>query len=437
MRQILLLGAGRSVGSFIDYLKPFAKKNNWKLVIGDQSIELAKARAKEFPEARAILFDVFDSVQLKSEISAADVVISMIPAHLHIHVIKQCVASEKSVFTASYVSEEIKGLNEEAANKGLLILMEMGLDPGIDHMSAMKEIDEIKKGGGELLSFKSFTGGLIAPESDNNPWNYKFTWNPRNVVLAGQGTVKFIRNGRYKYITYHNLFKRLENIEVPGHGVFEGYANRDSLSYRSIYGLGNIPTIFRGTLRRKGFCSAWDVFVQLGMTDDTYEIEQLEEMTYRDFINSYLVYHKEKTVEEKLKDFFKLTDDTIIDKLSWLGILEKKIIPLKKTTPARVLQHLLEEKWRLMPEDKDMVVMQHLFEYKVGGESIQKKTSMVVKGENAEHTSMAKTVGLPLGIAVRLYLEGKLNLVGVHVPVLPEIYNPVLDELEDYGVTFF
>ena len=437
-KNILLLGAGRSVGSLIQYLKPYALKNEWHLTVGDVSLSQAQEKIKGFTLSKAIVFDVFNQKLLTNEINNADVVISMLPAHLHLPVAKECVDLGKSLFTASYVSKEIQELSEKARGKGIRILMEAGLDPGIDHISAMHEIDLINEKGGEITLCKSFTGGLVAPESDDNPWNYKFTWNPRNVVLAGQGTVKFVRNGFYKYITYHNLFKRLETVSIDGYGDFEGYANRDSLKYRELYGLENIPTIFRGTLRKKGFCEAWDVFVQLGMTDDSYELEGVDSMTYREFINTYLVYSESKSVEAKLIDFFKLDSNSeVLSKLKWLGVLDNKPIGLQKATPAQILQKLLETKWQLKSSDKDMVVMQHQFEYLLNGELHKKTTSLVVKGEDADHTSMAKTVGLPLGIAVRLYLEGDIKLTGVHIPVVKELYKPILAELEEYGVSFF
>lgn len=435
-KNILLIGAGRSTGSIVTYLAPLLTPNNWHLIVADSSLALAKNRANELTNTTAIQIDVFNHIELTSLITSADIVISMIPAHLHIHVAKVCIASNKSFFTASYVSPEIQALDQEAKEKGLLILMESGLDPGIDHMSAMQEIDSIKQQGGQLSLFKSFTGGLIAPECDDNPWNYKFTWNPRNVVLAGQGTVKFIRNGLYKHITYHNLFKRLETVKIDGYDDFEGYANRDSLKYREIYNLKDIPTLFRGTLRRKGFCEAWDIFVQLGMTDDTYTID-CTNLTYRDFINSYLVYSDIKSVEEKLLDFFRLQpNNDILPKLKWLGILDKTPINLKEVTPAQILQQLLEEKWQLKPNDKDMVVMQHQFEYILDNKKHFKTSSLVIKGENASETSMAKTVGLPLAISVKLYLQNKIKLTGVHIPILPELYEPILKELTNFDVVF-
>lgn len=435
-KNILLLGAGRSTGAIISYLSNFLTENRWFLTVADVSLKHAQQKIKGINNCQASQIDITNKSDLQSFISKSDVVISMIPAHMHYPVAQECVKQGKSFFTASYVSKELSSLNQEAKEKGVLLLMETGLDPGIDHMSAMQEIDMIKNQGGEITLFKSFTGGLVAPESDNNPWNYKFTWNPKNVILAGQGTVKFIRNGKYKYITYHNLFKRLEKIEIENHDDFEGYANRDSLKYMDIYGLKDIPTLLRGTLRKKGFCSAWDIFVQLGMTDDSYLIS-CKNLSYRDFINSYLVYSDTKSVEDKISEFFKIPkSDPIFEKLEWSGIFSQEKISLDKASPADVLLHLLEDKWMLMPNDKDMVVMQHQFEYILEGKKHFKTSSLVIKGENAQQTSMAKTVGLPLGIAVKLHLQNKINLAGVHIPVLPEIYTPIMEELKNYGVKF-
>lgn len=437
MKQIFLIGAGRSSSSLINYLLNHADQCDWELVVGDSSMELGKAKIKNHPRAQAIKFNVFDQTSLDNQVEQADLVISMLPANLHHYVAEACLKYKKSLLTASYVSEEIQKMHDVAKEEGVMILMEAGLDPGIDHMSAKKEIDEIKSQGGKILSFKSFTGGLVAPESDNNPWHYKFTWNPRNVVLAGQGTVKFLRNGHYKYIPYTSLFKRLEAVEVKGYGEFEGYANRNSLKYIDLYELKDVPTIFRGTLRRTGFCDAWNVFVLLGMTDDTYQMEEVDQMTWRDYINSFLVYDKYKSVEDKLAQFLGIpVTHPTMEMMKWLGLFTNESVGLNKGTPAYILQHLLESKWQLNPEDKDMIVMQHQFEYELGGRYKSKVVSMVVKGDNAENTSMAKTVGLPLAIAAKLFLTGKLNQKGVLIPVVKELYAPILSELEEYGVEF-
>jgi saccharopine dehydrogenase (NADP+, L-glutamate forming) len=314
---------------------------------------------------------------------------------------------------------------------------ELGLDPGIDHLSAMKIIHHLQQQGATITSFKSYTGGLVAPEYDNNPWNYKFTWNPRNVVLAGQGVAKYIVNNNYKYVPYHRLFTDIQTISVKGYGNFDGYPNRDSLSYRKVYGLENIPTMLRGTLRKEGFCEAWNVFVQLGITDDSYQLEHSQQMTYRQFIDAYLPANNSLSVEEKLKNVIGHDKKAIFDKIVWLGLLTDTPIPLQNASPAQILQHVLEQKWALGQADKDMIVMQHIFEYELKGKKHELYSSLVVKGDNIHSTAMAKTVGLPLAIGAKLYLEGKLDgLSGVHIPIMPMIYEPILEELASIGIIF-
>lgn len=436
MQNILVLGAGRSATSLINYLKNSALKEGWNIRLGDFDINLAESKAQGHPSFTAIQFDILNKIQTREEIGSADLVISMLPAFLHFKVAEVCVDLGKHLVTASYNNSDIDALSDIAKSKNTLILMECGLDPGIDHMTAMAVIDEIKEKGGQLQSFKSFTGGLIAPESDNNPWHYKFTWNPRNVVLAGQGAAKFIRNGKYKYIPYHRLFTRLDHIHVKGLGDFEGYPNRDSLSYRKIYGLENIPTLLRGTLRKVGFCEAWNVFVQIGVTDDSYEVEALDQMTNRDFINAFLKYEDTQSVEDKLCDYTKIKRGSeTFEKLKWLGIFDKTPLPIKVGSPAMVLQALLEKKLGLEEGDKDMIVMQHQFVYELEGKTHHIDSSIVAYGENEQETAMAKTVGLPVGIAVKNILNGNIKLRGVHRPTVKEFYVPILEELVDHGVS--
>lgn len=333
----------------------------------------------------------------------------------------------------------MKALEEDAKKAGVIIINEIGVDPGIDHLSAKKIIDGIEENGGILLEFETFTGGLVAPESDNNPWNYKFTWNPRNVVLAGQGgAVKFIQEGTYKYIPYHKVFRRTEIIDIEGYGKFEGIANRDSLKYRSVYGLEDIKTMYRGTLRRPGFCRAWNTFVQLGATDDSYTIENSENMTFREFINLFLPYNPTDSVELKLRHYLNLAHDEIelFEKLEWLDLFEEIPIGLKNATPAQILQKILERKWTLSEDDKDMIVMWHRFVYSIKGSQKELHSSMVVKGDNQVNTAMAKTVGLPVGITAKLILQGKISEAGIHIPIKKNIYEPLLAELEEFGIRF-
>ena len=368
----------------------------------------------------------------------ADLVISMLPARFHLDVANDCVELKTNLITPSYISPEMRALDQVAKDAGIVIMNEIGVDPGLDHMSAMKIIDEIKSKGGKVTSFKSFCGGLIAPESDNNPWNYKFTWNPRNVVLAGQGGAAcFKRNNQYKYIPYNRLFGRLDNISVEGFGDFVGYANRDSLSYRETYGLQDIPTIFRGTLRRPGYCKAWDVFIELGMTDDTYALVNTEGLTPRKFLNAYLPYNSSKTVEDKFKEFLRPERIENYERFEWLGLFEDEpLLEMENATPAQVLQKILVAKLSLEPKDKDMLVMVHQFEYELNNEKFAISSHMVNIGEDQMYTSMSNTVGIPAAICAKMILTGELKKKGVTLPVEEDIYSPILKELEEFDIRF-
>lgn len=439
MRKILVIGAGRSASSLIKYLLDKSTTENLFITIADLSLQLAQKKTNNHPNSRAIAFDIFNDEQRKLEIQNSDIVISMLPAHLHIEVAKDCITFKKHLVTASYISPAMQELDKEVKENNLVFMNEIGLDPGIDHMSAMKVLDEIRDKGGNILLFESFCGGLVAPESDNNLWNYKFTWNPRNVVLAGQGGVaKFIQEGTYKYIPYNKLFRRTEFLEVEGYGRFEAYANRDSLKYRSVYGLDDVLTCYRGTIRRVGYSRAWDILVQLGMTDDSYTIDNSENMTYREFTNSFLPYHPTDTVEIKLRHAQKIDQDDIIwDKLVEIDLFNpNKKIGLAKATPAQILEKILSEKWALVPNDKDMIVMYHKFGYELNGEKKQIDSTMVCIGDDQTYTAMAKTVGLPVAIATLKILNKEITTPGVQLPITKEVYTPILKELEDFGVVF-
>lgn len=438
MKNIALIGAGRSSSSLIQYLIKNASEKDLHIVIADREIGHLNDIVGDSNSVEQIVLDVFDDAARQALIQKSDIVISMLPATLHIVVAKDCIAFKKDMITASYISDEMRALDQEAKDAGIMLLNEMGVDPGIDHMSAMRVIDELRSKGAEFLQFESFTGGLVAPQSDNNPWGYKFTWNPRNVVLAGQGgAVKFIQEGRYKFIPYHMLFRRTEKMEVEGYGTFEGYANRDSLAYRSLYGLENIPTMYRGTLRRPGFSRAWDIFVKLGLTDDSYTLEDSEELTHRTFINKFLAYSEKDSVELKLMHYLKIDQDSdFMSKLEWLGMFSDEKVSLKNATPAQVLQSILEKKWALDANDKDMIVMVHMFGYELNGKRELITSSMVTIGDDQVYTAMAKTVGLPVGIGALLMLDKTIHIPGVHLPVTKEIYTPVLNELEKFDISF-
>ena len=439
MRNILIIGAGRSASSLIQYLLNKSTQENLHLTIGDLSLELAQRKTNNHPNATAIALDIHNIEQRQTEIQKADIVISMLPAHMHIEVAKDCVTFKKNMVTASYVSDAMQALDADVKANNLVFMNEIGLDPGIDHMSAMKIIHEIEDKGGKVILFESFCGGLVAPESDTNLWNYKFTWAPRNVVLAGQGgAAKFIQEGKYKYIPYHKLFRRTEFLHVEGYGKFEGYANRDSLKYRSVYGLDDALTLYRGTIRRVGFSKAWNMFVQLGMTDDTYVLDDSENLSYRDFINLFLPYSPTDSVEIKTRLQLGIEQDDIMwDKLLELDLFNpNKKVGLKNATPAQILERILNDSWTLQEHDKDMIVMYHKFGYEINGERKQIDSKMVCIGDDQTYTAMAKTVGLPVAMAAIQILNGKIKTPGVQLPISREVYEPILKELEEFGVIF-
>lgn len=438
MKKILLIGAGRSSSSLISYLLSHAANEGWILTVADMSIRSAEEKTAGHASARAIQLDINDTVATTTEIENSDLVLSMLPAHMHIQIARECVRMRKHLVTASYVSKEMTELHESAMRADVILLNECGLDPGIDHMSAMEMIDEIREKGGQLEVFKSFTGGLVAPASNDNPWGYKFSWNPRNVIIAGQGTARYMENGSYKYIPYHRLFAQSEKVHVDGHGNFDGYANRDSLSYIKTYGIESVNTMLRGTLRQEGFCRAWNVFVQLGLTDDSYFLEGTEDLSYAKLIDAFLPGREGKvSLRKRLSELMNYPEnDPALDLVEWTGILDEKKIGLSKVSPAQILQSLLEVKWKLGDDDKDMIVMQHLFRFTLNNKMHSLTSSLVVEGENSFHTAMARTVGLPAAISTRLILNGIIRERGVRIPVSREIYKPVLTELKELGIAF-
>lgn len=434
-KKILVLGAGKSSIYLLDYLRDHAAAENWEITIADLATVHLQASF-----ASCVLIDISiaeESAKLEKLIEVSDLVISMVPATMHPMIAKVCLRLSKNLITPSYVSDELRAMDEEVKAKGLIFLNEMGVDPGIDHMSAMQIIDQIKLKGGDIKRFESYCGGLIAPASDNNPWHYKFTWNPRNVVLAGQGVAKFLQDGEHKYIPYHQIFERTDTFDIENYGHFEGYANRDSLKYIDAYGLNGIETMYRGTFRRPPFCKAWQIFVLLGMTDDSYIIDDSSKLSNRDFLNLFLPPKGASVIENfiaatgchQASEEYKMMD--------WLGLFDDiKGYKIQDGTPAKILQAILEDKLVLQDADKDMLVMLHRFVYTYDQKLFAIRSSMVVEGEDKTHTAMAKTVGLPIAIAAKLILNGIIKDKGVVIPVLSSIYTPILNELQSLGIAF-
>lgn len=496
MKKILLFGAGKSATVLIDYLLKESVAGNWQIIVADSNKQLIEEKTKQHPNSITEALDINDTVKRKSLVAAADIVISMMPPVLHILIARDCIEYGKSLLTASYADDEIKALQQQVADKNILFLCEMGLDPGIDHMSAVQLLDEIKAAGGKITSFKSHCGGLVAPESDNNPWHYKISWNPRNVVLAGKAGAIYMQDGKTVEEKYEDLFDKNRQVLVGDNQVFSFYPNRNSMPYIDLYDLKDATTFVRTTLRYPDFMYGWKNIIDLKLTDETpqYETDGLTlQAFFKDHLNKHgfnewldhklserfaetraLLDNLSKLMEnealaeqsgEDVPDQFMVVDETgdlkqlelekikntaasamadriheanlTLKQLFFLGLDDNETLINKGfCSAADVLQFALEKKLVLEPTDKDMIVMLHEIDYEINQQQHNIKSSLVVIGDDNLHTAMAKTVGLPLGIAAKMILNNTIQMKGVHIPVNKEIYEPVLAELKKYGVAF-
>ncbi len=439
MKTILVFGSGKSATVLIDYLKTTVSEKRWKLIVADANAEQAKAKLGTASNTEAVEVNVTDADERRILIEAADIVISLLPPFLHIHVVNDCVAIGRNLLNASYVDDAIKNLEAEISSKELLFLCEMGLDPGIDHMSAMQLFDDIRMKGGTITSFKSHCGGLVAPESDDNPWHYKISWNPRNIVMAGQAGAAYKENGQIVTKEYRQVFENCHEVQIENLPLLAWYPNRDSLSYLPLYQLEHATTFIRTTLRYADFCKGWDVLVDLDLTNenDTALVSQCR--TFQDWLAAKL--NKVEGRELSLRMYLELyvaeaAHDIILEQITFLDLETEKALPSHVRCSADILQYCVEQKLALQPTDKDMIVMLHEIEYSLNGKKSTINSSLVVKGEDSLRTAMAKTVGLPLGIAAKLILEEKIKLKGLHIPTRKEIYEPVLEELKQHGIVF-
>ena len=435
MKNILLFGAGKSATSLIDYLLTNAPRQKWHITVADHDLSLIKSKTGKSYYATPAGLDIKDDAARQQLIRETDLVISLLPPHLHILVAKDCLDAKKNLLTASYINPEVRELQPEIEKAGLLFMYEMGLDPGIDHMSAMKLIHSIEKKGGQIFSFKSYCGGLISPDSNDNPWQYKVSWNARNIVLAGNSGATYKEKGKVKEVTHEQLFDHSKTIQVPGLGKLAFYPNRDSLGYMEAYKLGDLATFMRATLRFPDFCEGWNALIKLGLTDDSHKIAT-DQLTYNNWANQH-VKEQSNAPEENMAQYLSVsTKSKVIRQLKFLGLFNTEIINLGEQTNAGILQFLVENKLRMEPADKDMIVMMHEIEFERRNMATRMHSYMITQGEDSLHTAMAKSVGLPLGIMAKLILQEKVTLTGLQIPVMPEIYNPVLKELEEYDIRF-
>lgn len=423
-KHILLFGAGKSATVLIEFLGKVTRRNQWTCTVADMNLEAIQAKTSGFETLKARAIQLTDDAERKTLIAAADVVISMMPPALHHLVAKDCLLLKKHLLTASYIDPSIRELEKEIADAGLLFLGEMGLDPGIDHMSAMKMIDHIHQQGGKITTFKSHCGGLVAPESDNNPWHYKISWNPRNVVTAGKAGAIYKENNATREIGYLQMFRNCGTVDIKGLGPLAFYPNRDSLSYIPVYGLNESSTFVRTTLRYPDYCTGWQKVIEAGLTSDE-EIIDTSGLSYADFLKNHLIRNNIILDTPLLKQQFE-----------FLGLSDPQLINKGQQPVSTILQQLIEEKWKLAKGDKDLIVMLHEIEYTLNGKEHSIQSALIVKGDDELRTAMAKTVGLPLGIAATLLLENKITLRGLHIPILAAIYEPVLKALAEEGIEF-
>jgi saccharopine dehydrogenase-like NADP-dependent oxidoreductase len=437
MTNILVFGAGKSSSYLIKYLLDCSLKQFWQVTVADSNLNAALAKIGDHSFGRAVQLDIHEDLLRKRQIGQADLVISLLPPSLHFIVAKDCIELRKNLITASYLSEEIKSLHIDARNAGLLFMNEIGLDPGIDHMSAMKIIDEIERLGADISSFKSYCGGLVAPESDNNPWHYKISWNARNILNAGKSGAHFMDNGIEKKFDYSDLFNQYELIKVPGLGNLAAYANRDSLNYRNYYGLEQVKTMLRATFRYEEFCLGWNTIIQLGLTTEDMKFTDAG-LTYYDWFMYVTKAVEGNNPSDKIRNITPKEKDLVINLIDWLGLFNNDKINLAgEMSSADILLQRMEEKWKIEDYDKDMVVMRHEFDYARKNIETRLSSTLIVKGEDKTYTAMAKTVGLPMAIFAKLLLTGKIkNLVGVQIPIMKEVYKPVLKELATFGIEF-
>ncbi len=439
MNKIVLLGTGKSSRHLLRFLYENIDFWNAEFVVCDLNLEEIKSRYAA--KSNFILQEVNanDLASIESIIQGATITISMFPAFMHPEIAKICLKCKSHLITPSFLSEEMKSMHQDVLNADLIFLNELGFDPGIDHLVTLDTFKKWEEKGAQLISYKSYAGGLVADSSDNNPWNYKFSWNPRNVVLAAQGgTSKFLENGSVKYIPPYSVFERAETIVLPNGFSFDAYANRDSVQYKSLYQWNDVQTLFRGTLRRLNFCKGWDLIIKLGLVDDSFQMDLNENESLFSFYSRFYPFQTTETAKD---DFIRFLGNEanadLIKKIEFLGFFDQDTkVPVSKGSPAFIFQKILEEKWALEESDTDFVVMAHFFEFLIENKKVRLISYFTKEGQDNYFTAMSELVGMPIAFATQLIIEGQMKQRGVLLPFTKEIYQPILTKLEEQGIHF-
>ena len=432
-KKIVILGAGKSSSYLVKYL--YLKRIELDISISIVSNKYSNY-LDEFESIDYQNIDINNSSKLISIIEKTYILISMLPPFMHFKIAKLCSDNGVNMITASYLNDEIKSLEKSFKKNNSFLFMEMGLDPGIDHMSAMKTIDNIKDKG-DILEFESYTGGLVKYDKKLNPWGYKFTWNPMNVILAGTEGAIYLRGNEKITIPYNNIFKDISIIKFSDGETYEGYPNRDSIKYKELYNLNQIKSLKRGTLRNKSFCKTWSLLIDIGLTDNLNKINNSNNMSYFDFFNYNIkaknfdelkqILNKEYDISPKSQEF---------KNLEWSGFFSNKLIEIKNGTFSNFLLSILKDKWTLEKTDLDVIVMVHLFIYKSKNKLKKLMSYLKIEGEDNIYTAMSKTVGLPIVALIEYIISTNFNQSGIHLPFDKKIYEPVLKKLNELNINF-
>ena len=427
MKKIILFGAGRSARHLVSFLVEGALLGKWSVVVADTNVSHWIEEYGNLNEVKFVSGDANNTEFRQGLINHSSLVISMLPAFMHAEVVKDCINFHVHVFTPSYVSPEVNAMHELALQEDVLVLNEMGVDPGIDHISAMEIIHRLKEQGAEIVSFESYTGGLVAPASDDNLWGYKISWNPRNIILAGSGGHAVYReDDKLRLVPYYKLFDNVDTVVASDGVSYDAYANRNSVHYLDLYGLENVEKLVRGTLRKEGYCRGWSFLVKNGYTNDDTKIPAGSFSTWAELSQSLLgVGFNTDTIHPE-----------VLNMLNEIGIFSQEPLRAEELTCAQHLQDLLEKKWVLKEGDRDMIVMVHKFGYTLNGKKFMLNSSMVLEGDDEFKTAMSKTVGMPIAFAVERLFNGDFSSRGIQIPVTPEFYVPLLHDLKNFGISF-